>query len=596
MTDVLSRLLAMPSEERAALVAGLHGGPPAAGPAAGAELDSARPSTRTGPEPASFGQEQLWVLDQLQPRSARYNVPFAFNITGWVDEESLVGAVHDLARRHPALRTSLAFVGGDVVQVVHDEDTGAVVRVDVTREPDPATAAEVVAKDLAARPFDLTKSPLWRSAIVRIGSEHRQLVWIASHAVADGWSIGVIAAELSAGYAARVRRRAQVGPQPVPFAEFSQWQHERALHWDGDIAFWVDRLANRSPVVIAPGRRATGVGATALRWIPDHIAAAVATLARAQATSPFSVWLAANHLMLAGVTGRVDVSAGTVVAGRPPRFEATIGSFVNTVVVAVDAEPDRPATEFVGVVRDSLFSALDHAEAPFSKVVEALAPGRKGSAHPLCRTVFTFGSTPGVTHSSFLGAAALEPFGISNGTARFDAELAVETLRGMTRLRLEYDTGVLSGPEAARLCDAYLAVLGTLTRGAPSVADCCDSVGQVLAAEAEAEVDEVVQLPAADAETVAAVVSLWSQYLPHRAIDPDDEFFALGGHSMMATRIVAALREQYGVQLDLVELFENPTAAGLAAVIDERRRDSLVSYIASMTDEEVASELARLEL
>lgn len=604
MTDVLSRLLAMSSDQRATLVADLHGDAPPSEATAGTEPDGSPPSGRSGPELASFGQEQLWVLDQLLPGSARYNVPFAFDITGWVDDEALHWAVHELARRHPALRTSLSLVDGEVVQLVHDQESGIVTTQDVSREVDPVAAARAVAKNLAARPFNLVEGPLWRASVIRVGPEHRLLVWIASHAVADGWSIGVVASELSASYAARIHRSTQGRPQPVPFTEFSLWQRGRVGRWDTDFAFWADRLADRSPVVIAPGRRPTGSGATVLRRVPDGIAADVAALARAQATTPFTVWLAANHLMLAGITGRVDVSAGTVVAGRPPRFEGTVGSFVNTVVVAADAEPDRSAAGFVVAVRDALLSALDHAEAPFSKVVEALAPGREGSANPLCRNVFTFGSTPGVTHSSFLGSAILGPFGISNGTARFDAELAVEPLGGMTRLRLEYDTGVLSAPEAERLCDAYLAVLATLTRGQPTVAECRAVVGEVLdlavdtghaAADAnDAAADDAATLPAADAATVEAVTAVWSQFLPGKAIDPDDEFFGLGGHSMMATRIMAALRAQYGVRLELVELFEYPTAAGLAAVIDQRRRDSLASYIANMTDEQVAGELARL--
>lgn len=599
MTDVLSRLLAMSSEQRATLVAGLHGDAPPSEATADTQPDLTAWSGRCGPELASFGQEQLWVLDQLLPGSARYNVPFAFDITGWVDDEALHWAVHELARRHPALRTSLSLVDDELVQIVHDQESGIVTTQDVSREAKPVAAARAVAKSLAAQPFNLVEGPLWRASVIRVGPEHRLLVWIASHAVADGWSIGVVASELSAGYTARVRRSTQGGPQPVPFTEFSLWQRRRVGHWHTDFAFWADRLANRTPVVIAPGRSPTGSGATVLRRVPDEIVTGVAALARAQATTPFTVWLAANHLMLAGLTGRDDVSGGTVVAGRPPQFEGTVGSFVNTVVVAADAEPDRSAAGFVGAVRDALLSALEHAEAPFSKVVEALAPGREGSANPLCRTVFTFGSTPGVTHSSFLGSALLEPFGISNGTARFDAELAVEPLRGMTRLRLEYDTGVLSAPEAERLCGAYLAVLATLTRDHPTVAECRAVVGQVLdlavdTGNAATQANDIATLPAADVATLEAVIAVWSQFLPGKAIDPDDEFFGLGGHSMMATRIVAALRAQYGVQLDLVELFEYPTAAGLAAVIDQRRKDSLTSYIANMTDEQVAGELARL--
>ncbi|OLF04418.1 hypothetical protein BLA60_40955 [Actinophytocola xinjiangensis] len=66
-----------------------------------------------------------------------------------------------------------------------------------------------------------------------------------------------------------------------------------------------------------------------------------------------------------------------------------------------------------------------------------------------------------------------------------------------------------------------------------------------------------------DTDTVAAV---WQEVLGVRP-EPGDDFFASGGDSLLATRVVARLRAALGVSLPLTALFDRPTAAGLSALV-----------------------------
>ncbi|MGH3940477.1 MAG: amino acid adenylation domain-containing protein, partial [Pseudonocardiaceae bacterium] len=89
------------------------------------------------------------------------------------------------------------------------------------------------------------------------------------------------------------------------------------------------------------------------------------------------------------------------------------------------------------------------------------------------------------------------------------------------------------------------------------------AVRRLLDPAATAAVDEA---PAGDTEKLLA--ELWAQLLGDPAIGRQHSFFALGGDSLLATRLLELMRQRLGVVLTLRQLFAAPTVAQLAAVLD----------------------------
>jgi amino acid adenylation domain-containing protein len=80
------------------------------------------------------------------------------------------------------------------------------------------------------------------------------------------------------------------------------------------------------------------------------------------------------------------------------------------------------------------------------------------------------------------------------------------------------------------------------------------------------------QFAAPESETEQTLAAIWSELLGIERIARDDDFFDLGGHSLLVTRVRSRLEAALGIDLPLAELFAAPTLAAAAAAADRARR------------------------
>lgn len=77
-------------------------------------------------------------------------------------------------------------------------------------------------------------------------------------------------------------------------------------------------------------------------------------------------------------------------------------------------------------------------------------------------------------------------------------------------------------------------------------------------------------------ETEQLLVHIWRDILRTDRIGIDDNFFEIGGHSLLIARVVGVINEAFKINIPLVKVFNNPTIRTIAVIIEEVKRTQLM--------------------
>jgi nonribosomal peptide synthetase protein BlmIV len=387
----------------------------------------------------------MWLLSQMSPDGAALGLVMAVRLRGRLNLAALRQALADIVRRHEVLGSVIATRDGLLVQ---QPGAGAVVRCPVIELAGlPAQAAAATADRLlraaARQPFDLAAGPLVRACVLRLGPGHHLVALAMHHIVTDGWSVGLLAREMSEVYQSyRLGRPGPLaGHPPVQYAEFARAQ--RSLSRDDAARRCAARLAGRPAAVLPTDRprqaQAPGPAAFWRGALPPSVTAALGELRQRDGGSLFMLVLAALLTVLHRLDGRDKVSVGTLAAGRTtPELAGMLGYFGNLLVVGARFDGDPTFRDVWRQVREDCIAAYADQDIPYEMARERLVAGMGGRA-PDVRVLCVMQQQDPVIELPGLEA---EPVDVPAEVALFDLTVEVRPRAGALQLALQYDAGL----------------------------------------------------------------------------------------------------------------------------------------------------------
>ncbi|WP_172844444.1 non-ribosomal peptide synthetase [Tumebacillus algifaecis] len=417
------------------------------------------PIGRDGELPLSFAQQRLWFIDRLTEQSS-YNMFTGVRFSGALDAEALERGLQEIVRRHEVLRTTFSMVDGRPVQVVHPEMTHQLERIDLRHLPHQEREAETLrlAQLEAAKPFDLSVGPLFRSTMLTLTEEEAVLLFTMHHIVSDGWSIGVFVGELGRLYAAFAEGK----PSPLPeldvqYADFAYWQREwlQGKNLQAQLAHWKDQLDGAKTVLPLPHDHPrspvqTLRGASHSLQLSKELSDQLQALCQQEGVTMYMTMLAALNTLLYRYTGQDDILIGSPIAGRNrSEIEPLIGFFVNTLVMRTDLSGQPTFRELLARVRQTALDSYAHQDLPFEKLVEEVQPNRDMSVSPLFQVMFAVQNAPMGDLS--LPGVTMSPLSAGADVANFELSLMVYESENGQRHAYNYQADLFEAETIERL-------------------------------------------------------------------------------------------------------------------------------------------------
>ncbi|GGO21535.1 non-ribosomal peptide synthetase [Micromonospora parathelypteridis] len=511
------------------------------------------------------------LFEHLAAERDIYQRTYASDIDGPLDADLLRRAWQHATDRHPALRTRYLSDGlPRPVQVVLRRHEVVLERHDCTHVPAPARAAWI--DRLLARELDhgagLDQHPPSRFFLIRTGERSHRFVWSTHHVVMDGYSFNLVFAEVSSAYRA-LREGRPLPAGSVPVEGYVRWLRTPQTTTADDGEFWRDMFAGLpapSSLPLAEPVAGSAGSASQTRTLPDELLTRLQVAARRERVTLHTLLHCAWGLLLSEHDGGRDAVFGTTLAGRNAPVsgvEQMVGMFMNIL-------PTRLRIDRAAQLGPWLRHTQEEQLALHDRVATALGDVRKAigmSRGTPFTSLFVFRNF-NIASGELTTDLSVSPLDVEVGETGRDLTLSADFDGGL-RVGLKYNRSVYRPTTIERLLDRLTELLELLAgNGGDTVLGAVlpEPVPTVAPVESPEEAPHS-EAGAAFTGRARVLKDIWDAVLQMPDVDPDENFFHVGGDSILAFQVAGAARRAQ-IPITVQQILRLRTFTKVLAAVD----------------------------
>ncbi|NOQ25416.1 MAG: amino acid adenylation domain-containing protein, partial [Bacteroidales bacterium] len=409
--------------------------------------------------PLSSAQKRLYMLQQFDLTSTAYNMPNIITLGKELDKSKIEEVFKQLIKRHESFRTSINIVDEVPFQIISKDVEFEIEEISIEN-----TELENI-RNKFIKPFDLSKAPFLRVAIVNIKGENSLLMIDMHHIISDGTSHIILEKEFQALLSGE-----ELSPLPLQYKDYSEWQNskEQQERVKDQEQYWLTKFEGEIPVLNLPTDYVRPL-------MQSHEGAAVSFVLSKEETKGIKSFTNDNELtlymsllsvfsiLLSKLSGQDDIVVGTPIAGRNHAdLENIVGMFVNTLSIRNEVKGEETLREFVSSLKQTVLGAYENQNYQFEDLVDKVSVERDTSRNPIFDVMINLLNQAEYRGdiSGFNNQERVHEIGIS----KFDLTLSAIDYGEQMMLNFEYCTKLFKAETIDRFIVYFKQIVSQLAR------------------------------------------------------------------------------------------------------------------------------------
>lgn len=546
--------------------------------------NSRRTQAVPGYYPLSYHQLRLWMIDRIDNHTTAYNTHYSLILEEEVDIDALRNALKSLIKRHEILRTVFRVENEIPYQkIIQAEETDVLIEYyDLEGDQNSKEKLAALIQKSHNKKFELSSYPLFVTELFKLKQKQFVLNITLHHIITDAWSQKIFQRDLEAYYA---YHKYNIKPDlPVLNKQYGDYAEQIRKIYDAestvsneDKSFWKNYLNEGFERINLVGdlRPNGSTGPTGkimnIRFAKPETEV-ISQFCREHHLTPFMFFISTLMVLLNKAQDKENFLIGVSVSNRDDiDFENLIGFFINTVVIKNHAKKDISFREVSHEVRNAVFNIFNHQNYPFDHLVAGLDIKRDFGRNPLFDVMISYhlvGKMPSVQ-------ADAVTVGDVTFTPKFDIDINITDFTEEIEVGVIYNSGIYSQEMMKIFLEEYKSLALAMVTSPDNSLTTLNLKNDFRREGHQQEYAEN-KLPETfsahvDNETYQEIKEkiqhLFTEILNIDHCNADDDFFSLGGHSLLGITLISRIRDEFNVDINYNTIFLYPTINNLTNYI-----------------------------